>query len=484
MSAKINYGCDIDLGGNKLLNAVNFEEEITNRKTAIDTANGTIASLSDNIDSEAATRQTADNDESTSRIAADNDLQSKITAEITNRETAIDTAVTNLEDGVSTDGDTLQKLYNLIQGSFTEITVANITARDAYNVTLGYHVFVTDDGDGRWSLYKAITGGVGATYVKLSDPDLLNAVMTASQIKTAYESNSDTNAFTNALLSKLNGIAAGATANDTDINLKNRANHTGTQDASTITGSKTSSFISDFGNTVRATVLTGIDLTVNAVISGADTILSSLGKLQKQITDLTTTVSGITIGSNPDKDLATIQALGAPLIAQTASIESINGVCILNSAICQIRRVMISSPQTISNVWWYQYDQGVYTSNNYNGAGLYSYSGGNITLVASTVNDGNMWKAAANTFNSKAFSTPYSAVSGIYFVVFYYNASSTTTHPSIGGGTSMLTNISNASFLTNSAKLSGSVNTQITLMTTKAMSAIGNLTTTPWVGLS
>jgi hypothetical protein len=35
---------------------------------------------------------------------------------------------------------------------------------------------------------------------------------------------------------KLATIATGATANDTDANLKNRANHTGTQAASTITG--------------------------------------------------------------------------------------------------------------------------------------------------------------------------------------------------------------------------------------------------------
>lgn len=35
---------------------------------------------------------------------------------------------------------------------------------------------------------------------------------------------------------KLDGIASGATANDTDANLKSRANHTGTQAASTITG--------------------------------------------------------------------------------------------------------------------------------------------------------------------------------------------------------------------------------------------------------
>ena len=60
------------------------------------------------------------------------------------------------------------------------------------------------------------------------------ADQTASEIKTAYESNSDTNAFTDADHSKLDGIEASATANDTDANLKARANHTGTQTASTI----------------------------------------------------------------------------------------------------------------------------------------------------------------------------------------------------------------------------------------------------------
>lgn len=45
--------------------------------------------------------------------------------------------------------------------------------------------------------------------------------------------------FTSALKSKLDGIAANATANDTDSNLKNRANHTGTQAISTVTDLQT-----------------------------------------------------------------------------------------------------------------------------------------------------------------------------------------------------------------------------------------------------
>jgi len=47
--------------------------------------------------------------------------------------------------------------------------------------------------------------------------------------------------FTSAGFTKLSGIATGATANDTDANLKNRANHTGTQAGSTVTGLYTAS---------------------------------------------------------------------------------------------------------------------------------------------------------------------------------------------------------------------------------------------------
>jgi len=58
--------------------------------------------------------------------------------------------------------------------------------------------------------------------------------LTAAQVKTLYESNPDTNAFTDAQKAKLAAIQAGATANQTDAYLLARGNHTGTQLASTI----------------------------------------------------------------------------------------------------------------------------------------------------------------------------------------------------------------------------------------------------------
>ncbi len=64
----------------------------------------------------------------------------------------------------------------------------------------------------------------------------------AASVKTLYESNANTNEFSDTKNTKLEGIAIGATVNDTDANLKNRANHTGSQPASTI---------SDFNTKVR-----------------------------------------------------------------------------------------------------------------------------------------------------------------------------------------------------------------------------------------
>lgn len=142
----------------------------------------------------------------------------------------------SLLDGVPTAGNTLQKLYNLIQGAGGSYSVPTIAARNALDVKLHGQVLVDNDGDGKWALYIASTAGVNATYIKISDPDLLNAVLSNSQIKSAYESNADTNAFTNALLGKLNGIQANATANSSDALLRDRSTHTGTQATSTIVG--------------------------------------------------------------------------------------------------------------------------------------------------------------------------------------------------------------------------------------------------------
>jgi hypothetical protein len=85
-----------------------------------------------------------------------------------------------------------------------------------------------------------ITAGT-AKFTTQADIDKLAGIeanatadQTDSEIKTAYENNADTNAFTDAEKTKLAGVDSGATANSTDATLLNRTNHTGQQALSTI----------------------------------------------------------------------------------------------------------------------------------------------------------------------------------------------------------------------------------------------------------
>ncbi len=62
------------------------------------------------------------------------------------------------------------------------------------------------------------------------------ADQTNAEIKAAYEANSDTNAYSDSEKTKLSGVQSGATVNSTDAELRARSSHTGVQSISTITG--------------------------------------------------------------------------------------------------------------------------------------------------------------------------------------------------------------------------------------------------------
>ena len=102
----------------------------------------------------------------------------------------------------------------------TNYTVADNTARLALtDLTVSDKVFVQDDGDGKWAQYwvTGVTDGQGSTStfeVAMDEDTYLNA-NTAAGIKSTYESNADTNAYTDAEKTKLAGIESGATADQT-----------------------------------------------------------------------------------------------------------------------------------------------------------------------------------------------------------------------------------------------------------------------------
>lgn len=102
-------------------------------------------------------------------------------------------------------------------------------------------------GDGTW----AVPAGGGDANLSVSRTDTTITVESDAGTDAVITAADGLNAgvMTAAQQIKLAGVASGATANDTDANLKNRANHTGTQSISTI---------SDFDTAVAARIASSV----------------------------------------------------------------------------------------------------------------------------------------------------------------------------------------------------------------------------------
>ena len=126
---------------------------------------------------------------------------------------ARDDAISTLRGNVPSTGDTLEKLFSLVAGNRAVHNVADITGRNALtSVLIGDQVYVANDGDTRWAIYlvvDATTPLSSSSFVKVSDPDLLNEALSAGQITALYESNIDTNAFTDAEKAYLGALLSG-----------------------------------------------------------------------------------------------------------------------------------------------------------------------------------------------------------------------------------------------------------------------------------
>lgn len=150
-----------------------------------------------------------------------------------------------------------------------------------------------------------------------------------------------------------------------------------------------------------------------------------------------------------------------------------------NSATMTSQQVLFSAyhlpvAKIITGVRFYLNTNGNYTANNYNGVGLYSYSAGTLTLVASSTNDGTIWQPGSAGWKTKAFSSTYSASAGIYYVCAVYSQSAQVTAPSIGTSTQIATPAWNLIDFTNNAKLQCVANSQTSLAATYAMTSLVN----------
>ena len=158
----------------------------------------------------------------------------------------------------------------------SNFAVADIATRDSLSdLTVGDIVYVADDGDAKWAQYIVYSIDPSLQFGKIMDQDILLNAISASSIKTTYESNADTNAFTDALLSKLNGIEPLA-KDDQDADEVPYVNTT-SQLTATDVQAAIDEVVADLVNyePADATILKDADIGVNIQAYDANTVVDS-----------------------------------------------------------------------------------------------------------------------------------------------------------------------------------------------------------------
>ena len=229
----------------------------------------------------------------------------------------------------------------------TNFSVADITARNSLtDLTVGDIVFVADNGDTKWAQYK-VTEIDPNVFLKIMDQDIMLNALSEANIKTAYESNADTNAFTDALLSKVNAIEANAKddQNAGEVPFNNTA--------SGLTGTTVQAAIDEVDNRVdiaegdivavegrldtaeadiiavegRLDIIEGDDQTIGSIekaLFDAKAYADAQDALQDNANEISYDATGQTYALGNDVQAA-LHAIDDELIAQDSRLDTIQG---------------------------------------------------------------------------------------------------------------------------------------------------------------
>lgn len=216
------------------------------------------------------------------------------------------------------------EVQNLVAGAENAYSVANIAARNALTgLKVSDRIFVTDDGDGKWALYivSAITNGNGSTstFVKVADEDVFTNALSKEAVKSAYESNTDTNAFTDAEKAKVGHITVTQAVNLDSMESDLQEVIATADDATLIANSATT-----LANTAQNTANTA-RTEASAAQSTANTAVSNAAAAQTTAnTAVSNAAAAQTAADNAQAtaDTATTKANTAQSTANTARTEA------------------------------------------------------------------------------------------------------------------------------------------------------------------
>ena len=142
--------------------------------------------------------------------------------------------------------------------------------------------------------------------------------------------------------------------------------------------------------------------------------------------------------------------------------------------------IYLPKDTTLTGVRFSLGTQGDYTADGNNRIGLYKVSGTTATLVASTTNDPDTWKGAQYAWTDHAFSSPYEATKGGYYIGCLYNYSAQTAAPAIYSG-EPITLMNQSSFMGNSVRLRGFITDKSDLPSSFSMTGFSSNTSSPMI---
>lgn len=157
---------------------------------------------------------------------------------------------------VDSSAEVNEKIYRAQLALGTMYTVTDNTEKSTLqNMTVGDRVYVADDGDSKWAIYLVtVIDSVGAivTDIVIMDEDVYLNANTAAAIKSAYESNNNTNAYTDTEKSKLSSIENNATADQTAAEVP-------------------------YSNTISGITATDVQEAIDTVVTGINDVMTATG---------------------------------------------------------------------------------------------------------------------------------------------------------------------------------------------------------------
>lgn len=176
-------------------------------------------------------------------------------------------------------------------------TVSEVVAIDVSDTPYHENVYELRMATGSAFRFSVFNGGV-------------NLDMT--EVKTLYEANPDTNAFTDADKAQLDSTETSAELDGRDIENRKRSNHTGTQTLDTITETATKKIMTDAERSKLANVPTDTNAAlaaVNAKLFSDDSSLDTMYEVVQYIKTDRAKLDTIEVGATADQTAAEIKAL-------------------------------------------------------------------------------------------------------------------------------------------------------------------------------